>query len=307
MAWNILFLVTEALGAFTVLGFFAKLWWPLDILDHFRVQYLFLLAVTGIILLLVGKSIQAMTAFLFAFINFVVIIPIYFSPEKRASSDGQIYKLLLVNVLCQNKQIAQVGELIKSVSPDIILLLEPDENWLRGLKKYLNKYPHTCSRPRDDNYGIAFFSRLPVERIEVRNFGELQIPSIEAYIKFPNNTLSFIGTHLTPPKGRLNTYYRTRQLEDLSHYAMNIQNKVMICGDFNLTPWSIYFRNFSQVSGLLDSTKGFGLQPTWPTSLAAMRIPIDHCLVSPGIKIINRKTGPKIGSDHLPVVIDFSV
>lgn len=137
MAWNILFLVTEALGAFTVLGFFAKLWWPLDILDHFRVQYLFLLAVTGIILLLVGKSIQAMTAFLFAFINFVVIIPIYFSPEKRASSDGQIYKLLLVNVLCQNKQIAQVGELIKSVSPDIILLLEPDENWLRGLKKYL--------------------------------------------------------------------------------------------------------------------------------------------------------------------------
>jgi endonuclease/exonuclease/phosphatase (EEP) superfamily protein YafD len=307
MVWNILFLITAAAGAFTVLGFFAKLWWPLDMLDHFRVQYLFILAAIGLILLLGGKSIPAMAAFSIALINLLVIIPIYFSPKNRSSIHGEIYRLLLVNVLCQNKRIVQVGELIKSESPDIILLLEPDEYWLRELKEYLDEYAYTCSQPRGDNYGIAFFSRLPVDNSEVHYFGELQIPSIEALIKFPDIDLSFIGTHLTPPKGRLNTYYRTRQLEDLSQHVNRNQYAGMICGDFNLTPWSVYFRNFTKESGLLDSTKGFGFQPTWPTWLAPIRIPIDHCLVSPGIKIINRKSGSRIGSDHLPVVIDFSV
>ena len=305
--WYFLLLITAAAGAFTILGFFAKLWWLLDILDHFRVQYLFILAVSGIILLLGGKSIEALVSFIMAVINLATIVPLYIPPEGRPNKHVQIYKLLIVNVLCQNKQIAQVGELVISESPDIILLLEPDEYWLCELKKYLIEYSYTCTQPREDNYGIAFLSRIPVERMEIYCFGELQIPSIEALIKFPDTSLSLIGTHLTPPKGSLNTHFRTKQLHDLSYYVRNTENAVMICGDFNLTPWSVYFRHFTKETGLSDSTKGFGLQPTWPICFAPIRIPIDHCLVSPGIKIVSRKTGSRIGSDHLPVVIDFSV
>jgi len=36
-------------------------------------------------------------------------------------------------------------------------------------------------------------------------------------------------------------------------------------------------------------------------------IPIDHCLVSPEIIVTKRSVGPSVGSDHYPVIIDFSI
>ena len=36
-------------------------------------------------------------------------------------------------------------------------------------------------------------------------------------------------------------------------------------------------------------------------------VPIDHCLVSEDIAVISRKTGPRIGSDHLPLYIEVSI
>jgi hypothetical protein len=39
----------------------------------------------------------------------------------------------------------------------------------------------------------------------------------------------------------------------------------------------------------------------WPV----LRIPIDHCLVSPDIGVLTMRTGRHIGSDHLPIIIDM--
>jgi len=59
---------------------------------------------------------------------------------------------------------------------------------------------------------------------------------------------------------------------------------------------------------LPDSRAGRGIQPSWPASLpAALRIPIDHCLVSPGIAVVGRQLGPQVGSHHLPVIVDLAV
>lgn len=38
-----------------------------------------------------------------------------------------------------------------------------------------------------------------------------------------------------------------------------------------------------------------------------MSIPIDHCLHSPDITVINRRVGSDVGSDHYPLIIDFSI
>jgi len=75
----------------------------------------------------------------------------------------------------------------------------------------------------------------------------------------------------------------------------------------NGTPWSPFFKDFLLSSGLRDSREGFRLQPTWPTWFPPAWIPIDHALVSSSVVVHDRRVGPNVGSDHYPVIIDFSI
>jgi endonuclease/exonuclease/phosphatase (EEP) superfamily protein YafD len=81
---------------------------------------------------------------------------------------------------------------------------------------------------------------------------------------------------------------------------------VLLAGDLNTTPWSPYFQTLEKESGLKNSMKGFGFQPSWAGN-AFLKIPLDHFLHSPEIVIHNRMIGPDVGSDHLPVIIDFTI
>jgi endonuclease/exonuclease/phosphatase (EEP) superfamily protein YafD len=82
---------------------------------------------------------------------------------------------------------------------------------------------------------------------------------------------------------------------------------VIVAGDFNATPFSPIFRKVIKISGLKDSREGFGWQPSWPTYVPLLWLPIDHILVSSEIQVHNRATGSFIGSDHYPVFADLSI
>lgn len=81
----------------------------------------------------------------------------------------------------------------------------------------------------------------------------------------------------------------------------------MVLGDLNVTPWSHVFRDLLKRTGLIDSAQGWGIQPTWPSGAVLLRIPIDHCLHSPDVAIVNREIGENVGSDHFPVIVDFFI
>jgi endonuclease/exonuclease/phosphatase (EEP) superfamily protein YafD len=80
----------------------------------------------------------------------------------------------------------------------------------------------------------------------------------------------------------------------------------VVAGDLNMSPWSPFFRRFMKKSGLKDSEDSFGFQPTWPTYQPILYLPLDHVLVSRDIAIVDRRIGAKVGSDHLPVVVDLA-
>ena len=79
----------------------------------------------------------------------------------------------------------------------------------------------------------------------------------------------------------------------------------MIAGDFNLTMWNAGYRPLTDVAELHNARKGHGVGPTWP-SIWRLGVPIDHILGTQAVQFRNFRVLGAVGSDHLPVLAEFS-
>jgi endonuclease/exonuclease/phosphatase (EEP) superfamily protein YafD len=100
---------------------------------------------------------------------------------------------------------------------------------------------------------------------------------------------------------------RNQQLQTIASFLRPKTNPVLLLGDLNISPWSYYFEQLLTQANLRNSAYGWGVMPSWPVAFPALLIPIDHCLVSEGITIHQRRNGSAVGSDHYPVIVDFSL
>lgn len=86
------------------------------------------------------------------------------------------------------------------------------------------------------------------------------------------------------------------------------KNRLILTGDFNSTPWSFSRRREDMRFGLERRTRGLF---TWPAGQVSRHrigfpfpfLPIDHVYAGPGWRTVKVERGPRLGSDHYPVVV----
>jgi len=304
---NILWYITLSfffiITAINLVSYLDGIYWFLEYFTCFRVQYIIILLILCIILLLLKRKHK---------INIIIIIIIIFSlipiiydyisfENKNVNSS---LKILYANVYTPNKQYHLLKSIIDEEKPDIIGLVEVGKDWVSNLS-YLEKNYYFCKHPREDNFGIAIYSKFPMSG-EIKYYGSLGVPSIKSALHKDNKKINIIITHPIPPKTRNYMLLRNEQLLEIGEtIRKDDRDNTILLGDLNLTPWAYIFKNFLALSGLKDSRKGFGIQATWPTDLPLLLIPIDHCLVGKNFVIINRKIGDYTGSDHYPVIVEL--
>ncbi len=288
----------------TLAGFLGRLWWVFDLFSHFRVQYL-----AGLLILLPAYVIgrrrgQALVA-VAAASNLLLIAPLYL-PAVQPAIDGKTYQLWYANIHTESTNHAPARHRIEQVAPDIVALVEPNQKWLDDL--HLNDlYPYGVEIPREDNFGVALYARWPIHDYTTMDFTGLGLPTLIAQLESPNGPLTLIVTHTVPPKGELATLARDIHMERMAAYVGQLDDPVILVGDLNATSWTPRFRGWLHTMGLRDSRRGFGVQSSWPTFAWFLRVPIDHILVSPEIRVRQRFIGDDIDSDHLPVILKFSL
>jgi endonuclease/exonuclease/phosphatase (EEP) superfamily protein YafD len=290
----------------TILGFAGRLVWWLELASHFRLQLFWGSSIVFAMFVLARRRVGMICAALLCATNAAVIVPLYLAaPVSVGAVDRPILRLLIANVHTGNRDHGRLLELVGTENPDLLLLEEIDAVWLAALEPLTADYPYRIVRPRADNFGIAMWSRVPIEA-RVRWFGSAGVPSIQAQLQHAGSAVRVLLTHPLPPMSARNARLRDSQARAVARAVRQLGGRVILAGDFNMTCWSPAFADLLEESGLSDSTRGFGPQTTWPTTLPLpCRIPIDHCLHTPDFEVVDRRVGPDIGSDHLPLVVDL--
>lgn len=294
------------LAAFcTMIGFIGQLWWAFDATTHFRLQYLVLLLFCTVLFFLTKQIRRAVLATLFGLLNLVLIVPFYLGVEAAPAISS--YRLAMANIEYVNEDVAAVQSFIRTADADILILEEFTPAWEENLDDLKLTYPYYETSPRTDAWGIALFSRIPYESLQVDETGPRNYPTIYAHYNLDGSPVTIIGTHPAHPIGEANTEARDQQLATLVEFASQRTEPVLMCGDFNTTFWSVNFNTFLTNADLRNAAKGFGFPATWPTSYPLILVPFDHCLVSHEVLVHHFEAGPNTGSDHYPILIDFSI
>jgi endonuclease/exonuclease/phosphatase (EEP) superfamily protein YafD len=315
------FLLTWSLGrlaafffigatAFSLLAYLSPFAQSCELMSHFRVQYLVIQIVTLLLLVLFQRSRWLLLGVALLCLNGFPIAQYYLPQHRSETTQLAKFKLLQLNVLKKNNQYAKVVSLVQKEQPDIITFEEIDQTWLDQLKPLSEAYPYKQSVPQDNNFGIGLYSKFPLKNIKLEHFGKpyrgMVFPFISATVhaeKLPSFTV--MAAHPLPPMGGFHT--RNSQLADMAARRSTFGKNLIIAGDMNLSQWSSYFGDFTKISGLRDSQLGFGVQPTWPSTAFLMLTPIDHVLVSENFVVLDRRIGPDVGSDHLPVIVELGL
>src|SRR5262249_52642759 len=133
--------------------------------------------------------------------NVILVGPYYLPAGDSATSQSSrpTLKIISFNVHTANRNSAAVLNYLQKSDADLILLIEVDQGWIGELNPLLERYPHTALAPEADNFGIALYSKFPLEKRDISGFGPDQPLSIHAKMEFDGQRIAFLGTHPLPP------------------------------------------------------------------------------------------------------------
>ena len=305
--WGLMEVGGLLLCAATLAGFLARLWWVFELASHFRMHLAIGLAGLAAVWTLKRRWRTASICGFCAAVNAVLVLLVWLPAEMTGPQTGTRLRLVSINVHTENQRSDLVLKFLQTADADVVLLMEVNKAWMNALQPLRTNYPQVIAKPREDNFGIALFSRLPLTNSELIELGKAEVPSIATTISMGGQPVFLLGTHPLPPGSAEYARLRNEQLQEIAALIRRKSMAAIVLGDLNCTPWSPYFTDLLRDGGLKNTSPRRGLFGSWPAWMPLARIPLDHGLVSQNIRVIEKRLGPPVGSDHLPLVLELQI
>ena len=296
---------------FSLAGYLGRAGKYFELASHFRVQYSLLSLCYLLIFVGVQLWLWALAASFCFFINAIVVLP-WLTSRKHAPSRSvrrRNVRIIQANVLYENRRYTPLKKLVEAEQPDLLVAQEITAEWLGEMESLRETYPHVQAVLRPHAGGIALFSRFPFLECEVLPLGIDSRPGIRARLKLDDTSISLFTFHPHAPLRRGHFQHRNAQLAAAADQIKTLAAPFIVIGDLNTTMWSPYFDQLLQAREMINVRQGFGILPTWPLWLLLpfLMLPIDHCFVSPDLAVLQTRIGQRIGSDHLPLIVDLAI
>ncbi|TPM61241.1 AP endonuclease [Mesorhizobium sp. B2-2-4] len=310
MAASLVFTVMMTLSVALVAGFFGALHPALDSFSHFRIHLAVLMAVCALPLLATSFRLQGAAALVFAVAALATAstaLPRPWPVQAVAKpTDQVVYSLLQMNLRYDNPTPKKVLSLIGRTNPDVITLDEVSAMWATELGYIASAYPYRILCPYPNGvFGVALLSRRPfvagtAPHCELR--GAMAIATID----FGGRSADVAAIHLSWPWPR-EQYW---QIGELSEQLSSLGQTAIMAGDCNAVPWSAAVRRVAALGGLtvMPSAGSTWIHRKLPDFLRRYAgLPIDQAFSKGGVTILSSTRLEDTGSDHLPVLVEFSL
>lgn len=233
----------------------------------------------------------------------LLIAPEYLRPRSApapADAPGQI-KLIQFNAWGRNRDVEGTVDWLAAQDADVLVIEES-----RAIREALIQ--------RTGYYQIAGSATLLIlskaqplaTGIALPPGRWAQPPLARVTLLDAHGPFTVVGTHYTwPTYGGFQQAQGRVTAELLNQFP---KERLILAGDFNSTPWSFSRRREDAMFGLERRTRALF---TWPAGQFTRRrltapfplLPIDHVYAGPGWRTVKVERGPRLGSDHYPVVV----
>ncbi len=234
----------------------------------------------------------------------------------RLEDNEEWIKVFYANIYYKNTEYTALQQKIEKENPDIVILVEFSDEHEDEMKDFFKKnYPYMNRNSRSTTLaGDVVFSKIPLENITethlveawTRNYSYMKIFSDEY-----EDWIDLYVIHTSAPVSQKNFEMRNAQivklLSDLLKHHIDWA-PLMIIGDFNLSPWSYYYKQFIKHLNVLNALS-FQF-PNYTRSLLQQwifRSHIDQLFISPEIKVSEINIQNLTWSDHRSFSFFFSL
>ncbi|MEO0327077.1 MAG: endonuclease/exonuclease/phosphatase family protein [Pseudomonadota bacterium] len=289
-------------------GFLGQFHPAFDTFSHLRVYFSIALLGAGFIFLILGRFWRAILSILVGVIGLVQPLQYIMPPADAPSFDRSkpVHQVFHLNLYWNNHDHETVIDHIQQVDADFLSLIEINKYWEASLSALDEQWPYAFHCAEWEGFGgIKIYSKWPM--VSDTDFCGFYGSFAKTKVKFADGREIALGsTHPRwpwPASG-------PKQYRTFMPVLKKLEPSALIVGDFNATPWSQSAHDFAQ-TGNLTVVKGIGgtwLHELLPRSLIRwIGLPIDFVMHKGEITILSAKTLENLGSDHLPVLVEFQL
>jgi endonuclease/exonuclease/phosphatase (EEP) superfamily protein YafD len=298
-------LLVVSLSLLSIVSAAGNAYWLFDLASHFRQQYIVLLGMLLPVIIAMKEKKVTMLGATALCLNAIEVAPFYFSQgHALACKNSESLRILSINVNYLNRNFDSILGCIQKFNPDIVAIEELTPELNNELCAKLSAYKFRCAATRRDPFGIGVFSRIPTEHCQVRYFSQ-SVPSIEQELFWQNKPVLLIVTHPLAPMSPGLAASNKEQLKAIADEITKRHQTSIVIGDLNATEWCSSYKAIVSNANLVDTSKGYGLQPSWLRIFPPLCLTIDHCLTTPDMVTATHLIGPDVGSDHSPLYVEL--
>jgi endonuclease/exonuclease/phosphatase (EEP) superfamily protein YafD len=227
-----------------------------------------------------------------------------FAPQAPEGAE-RFLRVTTFNISGWNdRHLNEVAQFLADKKADVAVLEEVRGQHANFIESLAAQYPYRVG----DN-GLVILSKHPIVadgRID-RDDEPFWMSLIIRWVRLDvdGKTVELAGVHLARP-----FYPELHQsdIETLTTFVQNRASPLIVAGDFNAAPWTVNLKTFTKETGL---GRFNSYDPTWPmrwrsTPLLPV-VPIDNVFASSHFAKISTTVGPRLDSDHRPVIADIAL